>query len=394
MLVRRISPEEHIVISKMQTIAFSDKGDFDLVETDAEKFKEGYESAIGVFNDKGKLCSSVYLIPYEMRFNGNTVKMAGIGGVATLPEERNKGYIKELFRYCFKEMLENNQIFSVLYPFSNAYYRQFGYEWCIKSQSVKIPLKSFSHFSMVGEVKLYSNKEDKDIIKKIYAEFIENKNLSVVRNEKIWDKLLDKDPYKTRQYTYVYFNNIGKPMSYIVFEITGDIELNIKVVELVWLDYESLTGIFGFIKCFYPQLKFFMCSIPEFINIHLLFPEPYDIKSELLISGMNRIVNLQKVFKLLSFPEKQGQIAIKVKDSFIEGNNGTFLLTWSPKGIEVVKKECTPDLFCTIEVLTQMITGCATLEDFIGSNDLQVYGKKSLLSLIFQKKQVFINDFF
>lgn len=394
MEVRKISPMEHITVSKMQTIAFSDTGDFDLSETNAEKFTEGYESAIGVFDDNGKMCSSVYLMPYEMRFNGNTVKMGGIGGVATLPEERNKGYIKELFRYCFKEMFENDQIFSVLYPFSNVYYRQFGYEWCIKNQEVKIPLKSFSHFKKVGQVKLYSNNEDKDILKKIYHKFIENKNLSIVRNEKQWNRLLNKDPYKTRQYTYIYFNENDKPMSYIVFEITGNTELNIKVVELVWLDYESLTGILGFIKCFYPQHKFFICSIPEFMNIHLLFPEPLDIKSELLISGMGRIVNLQKVFQLLSFPEERGQIAIKVKDSFIESNNGTFLLTWTPESIDVVKKECAPDLYCSIEVLTQMIIGCAKLEDFIGSNNLQVYSKQSLLSSIFQKKQVYINDFF
>lgn len=394
MLVRKISPEEHIVVSKMQTIAFSNKGDFDLAETNIEKFVEGYESAIGVFDAKNKICSSVYLIPYEMRFNGKTIRMAGIGGVATLPEERNKGYIKELFRYCFKEMYKNDQIFSVLYPFSNVYYRQFGYEWCIKNQSITIPLKSFSHFNKAGEVKLYLNNDDKGIIKEIYNKFIENKNLSIVRNEKQWDKMLNKDPYKTMQYTYIYYNNKGKPMSYIIFETIKDIELNIKVVELVWLDYESLTGILGFVKCFHPQHEFFICSIPEFINIHLLFPEPYDIKSELLISGMCRIVNLPKVFKLLSFPEEKGQLAIKVKDSFIESNNGTFLLTWGSKKIEVVKKECAPDLYCTIEVLTQMIIGCAKLDDFIGSNNLQVYSKKSLLALVFHKKQVFINDFF
>ena len=133
MIIRKISPKEHIEVRKMQTIAFSGSGDFDLAETNVDKFTDGYESAIGVFDDNGKICSSVYLIPYEIRFNGNTVKMGGIGGVATLPEERNKGYIKELFKYCFTEMFKNEQIFSVLYPFSNVYYRQFGYEWCIKN---------------------------------------------------------------------------------------------------------------------------------------------------------------------------------------------------------------------------------------------------------------------
>lgn len=394
MIIRKISPKEHIAVRKMQTIAFSGKGDFDLAETNVEKFTQGYESAIGVFDDNGKICSSVYLIPYEIRFNENTVKMGGIGGVATLPEERNKGYIKELFKYCFTEMFKNDQIFSVLYPFSNVYYRQFGYEWCIKNQNIEIPLSAFSHFNKQGEVKLYSNNEDKDIIKKIYAEFIENKNLSVVRNEKQWDKHLNKDPYKTRQYTYIYFDNSGKPMGYIIFEITGSTELNIKVVELVWLDYAALMGIFGFIKYFHPQHKLFICSVPEFINIHLLFPEPYDIKSELLISGMARIVNLQKVLKLMCFPKEKGQLVIKVRDTYIESNNGTFLLTWDSRGIEVVKEKCVPDLDCTIEVLTQMIIGCAKLEDFIGSSNLQVYSKQALLSSVFCTKQVFINDFF
>ena len=61
----------------------------------------------------------------------------------------------------------------------------------------------------------------------------------------------------------------------IIIQITENVEeLNIKVVELIWTDYESLVGISGFIKCFYPQHNFLICCIPEFINIHLIFLEP------------------------------------------------------------------------------------------------------------------------
>ena len=86
------------------------------------------------------------VIPLNVRFDGHMVTMGGVGGVATLPEHRRKGAIRVCMDAALKKMYADGDVFSVLYPFSRAYYRQFGYEdgasmvrWTMPFASMKLP---------------------------------------------------------------------------------------------------------------------------------------------------------------------------------------------------------------------------------------------------------------
>ncbi|MFZ2538742.1 MAG: GNAT family N-acetyltransferase, partial [Oscillospiraceae bacterium] len=85
-----------------------------------------------------KVIATVGCYQYQVYFDGQIVNMSAIGGVATYPEYRNKGAIRECFQKSFEYMEQNNQVLSFMYPFSSSYYRQFGYgplcshtEWLI-----------------------------------------------------------------------------------------------------------------------------------------------------------------------------------------------------------------------------------------------------------------------
>ncbi len=74
-----------------------------------------------------KLASSITVIPREMYFDGVFMPLAGIGGVATSPECRGKGYANSLMKDAIKYMAEEGYGLSVLYPFKADYYARFGY---------------------------------------------------------------------------------------------------------------------------------------------------------------------------------------------------------------------------------------------------------------------------
>ncbi len=80
------------------------------------------------FDDDGTMMGSISTYPYQIRFDGKSVGMSGIGFVSTLPGYRRRGAIRGCFEQAFREMKELGQVFSALYPFSVEYYRQFGYE--------------------------------------------------------------------------------------------------------------------------------------------------------------------------------------------------------------------------------------------------------------------------
>lgn len=396
MEVRKIKPEEKIFASKIQTIAFLFSRDYSEAQEHPEKFQRGYETTIAAFNDSGKMCACFESIPYQIRFDGHTVNMAGIGGVATLPEERRNGYIREIFRFAFNEMMEKEQIFSYLYPFSHVYYRKFGYELGATKQKVTIPFSEFASFPKTLRAELYQPSECPDVIKEMYNRFIQDKNLAVVRTEDLWNRWLKKDPYKDSYYTYVFYNSKNEPCAYIIYDLNKKPynRADMMVQELIWLDTEALFGVFGFMNTFASQFGSFVWEAPDGINFHLFFPEPYNIQRQISTGGMNRIVNLQKVLELMAYPEKPGEMILQVQDNFLSWNQGTYRVSWDKGEAEVKKADGSPDFSCDIQALSQLVTGFADIQDLLLSRKVQVYNKLPVLSAVFHKKPLYLTDRF
>ena len=158
--------------------------------------------------------------------------MAGIGAVASRPQERNKGYVRELFRAMFEEMNENNQLFSFLFPFSNPYYRKFGYECGNTKQYVEMPLDAFAGLAYTGRAELMVYDRDIGGIKEIYNAFIKDKNLAVVRTDEQFKRLFDRDPYTELYSTYIWYDESSEPSSYISFDASSEPVNEIHVQEL------------------------------------------------------------------------------------------------------------------------------------------------------------------
>ena len=74
--------------------------------------------------------SGMVIHSFDVWFDGSLVKATGVGGVATLPESRGSGGIRKIFEALMPEWYRDGVTFSVLYPFSHEFYRQFGYELC------------------------------------------------------------------------------------------------------------------------------------------------------------------------------------------------------------------------------------------------------------------------
>jgi len=106
----------------------------------------------------GKIISALLIIPAEILINGFKVKMGGIGGVCTLPDYRRRGYAGELLRYTVKEMRRSGFITSILYPFSFAYYRKFGWELASNVCLYRINPSDLPPFREKEKVKEYSQR--------------------------------------------------------------------------------------------------------------------------------------------------------------------------------------------------------------------------------------------
>ena len=408
MEVRPIKPEEKTAFDKIQTIAFMFKRDFSKEENEGgtpgstqQLVNDGYKTGRAAFDDNGKMCSCFDLIPYRMIFDGSEAKMGGIGGVASLPEEREKKYIRNIFEYAMNEMYEDGYIFSYLYPFSHVYYRKFGYELNMTTIKYNIPVSSFRQSAQTGRISMVADDAERQIIRTLYEEFIKDKNLSVVRTEKLWKKRFDSDPYRDSVFLYIWYNRQNEARGYIQYhtEKSGGFKADIVVRELVWLDTEALKGIFAFLGKFGSQVENFIWKAPSFINLLPFFDEPYDIGQEINLYGMNRIVNVQKAFELMALPEGKGEVVIGVEDAFFPVNTGNYRITWnngdrSVEKTDIKKSHAEPDLSCDVQSLTQLATGFLTPDELEFAGRIAVKDKRDVLAGVFRKKRLFINAYF
>ncbi len=98
-----------------------------------EEFK--YDNIRLLFADDGKLASTVCIGPKIMNFAGYTLTLGGVGGVATDPAYRGRKYANMLMVDAIKTMEKEGYDLSLLYPFKQEYYAQFGYS------TVRTPFK-------------------------------------------------------------------------------------------------------------------------------------------------------------------------------------------------------------------------------------------------------------
>jgi len=396
MTVRPIRPEEKLTFDKIQTIAFLLSRNFNKEDADASKTGESYKTGRAAFDNNGKMCSCLNLLPFSITFDGSTVPMGGIGGVASLPEERDKKYIRSIFEYVMNEMYENGCVFSYLYPFSHAYYRKFGYELNMTSIKYTIPVTSFRHFVQTGRLKLMEDDSDKQAVMAVYDEYIRDKNLAVVRGDRHWKKRFDNDPYRDNVYLYIWYNSRDEARGYIQYhtERSGEFKWNMVVRELIWLEPEALKGIFAFISKLSSQVGKMIWKAPSFAELLPLFPEPYDVSQEVLKAGMNRIVNVRKAFELMSLPDCKGEVVIGVEDPFFPINSGNYRISWDNGNRLVERCKAEPDIICSVQALSQLLTGFASIEALNVAGTVSINDKGDILSSIFRPKKLFINDYF
>jgi len=66
-------------------------------------------------------------VPMQQNVRGGVYRMAGVAGVATLPQARRRGYASALVTEILGLMRDQGHVVSALYPFRPSFYGRFGF---------------------------------------------------------------------------------------------------------------------------------------------------------------------------------------------------------------------------------------------------------------------------
>ena len=313
-------------------------------------------------DDDATMMATFCVIPWRARFDGHEVVMGGIGGVASLPQYRRGGAIRRCFEAALRDMYAQGMTLSYLYPFSNAFYRKFGYELACDAVNWRLKLSSLPAFDVGGRWRMCEPDVDlTDDLRAVDAPMQRRYNCMVIRGdtEYLWAK---EDPFVKREYTYVYYGEDGRPSAYATIDARPGQEL--KARRFAFNDREGLTGLLALFRRFAADHTHVNVTLPTDVDLRGLLPEFSlgTVGREIAQRGMARVVNVEKALSLAR-ARGAGTLRVAVTDGQIPENDGTFEVAFAPgHDNDVRRTDAEPDVALTIQDFSRLILGCCEFD--------------------------------
>ena len=282
-----------------------------------DEFTENY--GINVLNEENHLVSTARMGLLNSVFSGKHIKAMTIGGVATEPEYRRKGLVRKILDLAFKEAVDKGACVSFLHPFSFAYYRKFGYEKVADQLIVEFPIDGLKHIPRCSDFHLLKGMDRINDVINIYNEFSLKRNIMFYRYN---ERYFFIEPNKNRGSTYIWYDENGKPASYISLAVENYYHVNhmrsiyLNVYEMAFTSKESLLALFGFIRMYEGEndtVKIHNCAMSPEIDLILrqYIRTTYQPYPDL----MARILDVKAILEANSYPLDKGHFRVNLMDT-------------------------------------------------------------------------------
>lgn len=405
MFARILKPEESWICYKIQSIAFDSPFDEEKEKAECAKPKEEKAPVNDGLpeDERGVLCwvsgegeeyySAMEMFPFPARFDGHVVMMNGIGGVATLPQHRRKGAVRVLMQEAIRDLYEHDYVLSMLFPFSSAYYRQFGYGSGTRLATWTVPLSGIRLPDVGGSIEMLNYGDDLSVLAEIYNSCCADWNLSVVR--RVYDEELVKENFmKQARHIYVWRNNAGEARGFMILkkvESTMECTFDFHLMNGIYFrDAEALMTLLRFATSFQPRCDKIRFCVPDGLHVEEIVANDSDAKCELVYSDMVRVVNVRKALELCRCKGK-GSVRIAVDDGIIAENCGVWQVDFAPGQPNRVEKVDGPaDVEMRIDSLSQLLLGIRCSGDLPMMPGVRVINSDAPLENIFYTKMCWL----
>ena len=393
MLVRRTTPEEAGKVNELFSLAFA------LPQSMGPAADQRPHRHWAAFDEaSGQMTSSISATDFTVHFDWETCRMAGIGGVATLPQYRRQGGLRACFQKALPEFYDSGYEFSYLFPFSNAFYRQFGYESCVRKIVARVNPKLLKPDPTEGRLCL-AEPSMEDAIRAVDRVWESRYNMSVVHGEDHYKWFRDTAPAESLEFTYLYFDRDNNPQAYTTFRsVTEDGVRRLKCRRFFFLSREGFQGLmrlFQSMACDYDTVSF---VVPGCCDMEYLLPEwsMGALQMTLAPFGMVRVINAEQVLRKCHCHGCVGRLTVELHDPLIPQNNDTFTVDWKDGHVTAVERtELEPDAVLDISAFSALIAGACDLDQAeLWMKGLRVRKPESYPSLMFYRKPMMITDFF
>lgn len=393
MKIRRLKKEDRFDAYLISAYCFHSR--IEDVESEREKKENITTENWGAFTDDGILMSRIVNNSFDFYIDGTAVKSGGIGGVSTLPEYRNMGGISAIFRELLPAAYRNGEVISTLYPFNHGFYRKQGYEVVTYKNEYEFAPELLECYRSDCDIKAWKPGDAVTEYLNVYNEFAKQYNFAMPRDEETMLKHIDvKSYYKDRKFTYLFSKDcISK--AYVTFrDIYHDPSAILQVEETAWTDRCGFEAVLSFLGRFDADYGTVRLPLPCGIDLMRIIRtrRAYDIKKEACFDFMVRVINAERLLKVIRKPD-DCDFTVGITDDIIKENTGIWHVT-SNSVVRVNDVTCIPDLEVSERSFAQMATGSIGLEEAALKPDVKINSNEDMLRRVIAEKHIFINEHF
>lgn len=394
MIVRRITAGERRRAEEIFSIAF---------ETPWQEEAYLTEKYAAFLDDNETMTSCLSILPFSVCFDGETVKMAGIGGVSSLPHYRRTGGVRGCFEKMLPDLYREGYMLSMLYPFSTNYYRKFGYEVWARGARYELALSHIPKLPREGWTLLAdsSNREKcLEDIRLLTKDWERRYNGMVELTGREYAFVTEADPYRKQEFVYIHYNAQGAPAGYMVCrkEKNGQ-EQRLVCSRFVFRNREGIQGLLTLAKSMQADHRSIVFTLPSSIRPDPLIDE-WSLgafrRSDASL-GMVRIVNVGAALQAARY-RGSGRLSLEASDGQIPENNGVFTVCFEEgKAVSVVRDSVEKAAICMeISEFSRFLMGAADVSALAYSRRVSGCSQEDMgrLGQIFYEKPCFLTEYF
>ncbi|MFB6184198.1 MAG: enhanced intracellular survival protein Eis [Haloarculaceae archaeon] len=348
----------------------------------------------GLFDDD-EIVSVGTLYDFEARFRGDWIGLGGLGGIATPPEYRRKGRVRDLVRESLAEFRDREVPLVALWPFEHDFYRRLGWGTCQKYVEYELPPSALAFASEPDDGSFRRvGPDDWDGLQDVHLAAGEGATLSTRRTDDWWRHRFTDWGHKPYAYAY---ERDGTVEGYVVYTVTETAdERRLNVWEVSVRDPVATTALLWFLHNHDSQVS----TVRLYRSDTDLLDRATDAETVDCTVGMGpqvRIVDVVDALDAMPVPDREFDLRLAVSDPLAEWNDATFRIR-TKAGHLSCRTSATgePDATVDVSTLSQLIVGYFGVDDAERLAGLAVDGAetRAALSALFQPETVTLRELF
>jgi len=351
-----------------------------------ERMKQ--EHIIGIINGE-KLASKVHLLPQYLYLGGKSIPFGGIAGVATWPEFRRKGHVRQLMNKSLEEMRSRHMPLSMLHPFDIDFYRKFGWELTQYAHTVELKPRDIPSYKTKGNVDRVKYDENKRVLHEIYERHAKRYGLMLDRNEYWWKyRVISDDDFILMSY-----NEKGEEDGFLLANLSKD---QLTIEEWFYDSKEASQRLLSWIRNHDSMVPKVILTLAPDDPIIFYLHNPR-VKEDRHAYFMSRIVDVESFFTQYPYQSHAGvTVQLDVTDEAAEWNNGSWFLSIQNEQVFITNESKEADVHVKgdIQSLTALWLNAQKVEDLLFFDRLQIEGDLEQLKALIVKETPALLDFF